>query len=100
MRTIQSDEWVRQTAALVEQRSAHTGEGMGWADYEIRAVSGEGGFLDQATDALGFDERHFGMQETQAVSCEVCGGLFVEQLDVMRRHRLRCGWTAEFVRRG
>lgn len=89
----QTDEWVRQTAELVEQRRARTGDGSAWADYEVRAVSGEGGFFDQAADALGFRFEHFEMRDTQAVSCEVCGGLFVEQLDVMRRHRLRCGWT-------
>lgn len=58
-----------------------------------RAIAGEGGFLDQAVEALAFRSENFGMQDSQAVSCEVCGGLFLEQLSVMRRHRLRCGWV-------
>ncbi|WKW86667.1 hypothetical protein SEA_KARHDO_41 [Mycobacterium phage Karhdo] len=87
-----SNEWQTATDQLIAQRTAHVGQLCGWADYEIRAVGGEGGFLDQATYALGFNEQNFGMQDTQAVSCEVCGGLFLERLEVMRRHRLQCGW--------
>lgn len=80
------------TAALIQQRNDHVGEAYGWADYEIRSIKNEGGFADHATSALGFSEEHFGMQDTNAVSCDVCGGLFKESLDVMRRHRYRCGW--------
>lgn len=93
-----TDPWAQrqfedQIAALIEQRRTHSRAGSGWADYEIRAVRGEGGFSEHAVSALGFQYQYFGMQETQAVSCEVCGALLVESLTHMRRHRLRCGWT-------
>jgi hypothetical protein len=88
-----TDEWVRDTARLVDQRRRHTGESCKWADYEVRAVTGEGGFEHEATFALGFQYEFFGMRDSCAVSCEVCGGLFRESLSVMRRHRLRCGWS-------
>jgi hypothetical protein len=97
MTAVTNDPWVeyrfdQQVAALIEQRRTHCAPGCGWADYEIRAVRGEGGFFEHAIYALGFREENFNMQFTQAVSCEVCGGLFKESLPVMRRHRLSCGW--------
>lgn len=92
-----TDPWVEQQfeeqiAALIEQRRTSAPAGCGWADYEIRAVRGEGELLN-AIYALGFNSEHFGMQDSQAVSCKVCGGLFLQRLSMMRRHRLRCGWT-------
>lgn len=90
MTDIGSATWVRQTAELNRRKE----EQMGYRfdDYELRSVSGEGGFLDIAIDALGFDEEDFGRDEAQAVSCRICGGLFVDHLWTMRRHRLQCGW--------
>lgn len=81
----------QQIAELVAQRAAAALAG--WADYEIRAIGGELRFNVEAVSALGFTYQNFGMSESHAVSCDVCGVLFVESLDVMRRHRLRCGWS-------
>jgi hypothetical protein len=81
-----------EVAALIEQQNAALPKGCGWADYEIRAISNKGSFDGVAVSALGFTYEHFEMRESQAVSCDVCGGLFKEWLSVMRRHRLRCGW--------
>jgi hypothetical protein len=81
-------EYERETAKLIDMRGKDQ-----WADYEIRAITGIGGFLDQAIYALSFREEHFEMRDTQAISCKVCGGLFVESLGVMRRHRLSCGFS-------
>lgn len=83
-----------QIAALVEQRRTHCPPGCGWAEYEIRAVRGEGGFADVAVHALGFTYEHFEMRNSQAVSCNTCGALFRDSLPMLRRHRLACGWEA------
>jgi hypothetical protein len=93
-----SDPWAErrfeeQIAQLIEQHRTSVPPDCGWADYEIRAVRGEGGFAEHAVSALGFRYQDFGMRESQAVSCQVCGGLFVDSLIYMRRHRLQCGWS-------
>lgn len=77
---------------LVAQRKSQVGEAFGFADYELLAIRNEGGFSEHATVALGFSDEHFGMQEVQAVSCNVCGALFRDTLRLLRRHRLVCGW--------
>jgi len=83
----------QQIAMLIEQRRTAVPRGCDWADYEINAVRGaRNSSFDIAMDALGFRSEHFGMQDAQAVSCDICGGLFLERLSVMRRHRLACGW--------
>jgi hypothetical protein len=79
----------REVELLIAQRKAQVGE---FAEYELRAIRGEAGLHEDVIYALGFSEQHFGMQFPQAVSCDTCGGLFVDQLDVARRHRLACGW--------
>ncbi len=87
---IGSPQWVRQTEELDSQRLQQ----IGWRfdTWELRSVAGQGGSLDIAIDALGFDEKDFGLKEVQAVSCRTCGGLFLDHLWTMRRHRLDCGW--------
>lgn len=97
MSSAASDPWAKhqfeqQISMLIEQRRTSVPRGCGWADYEIRAVRGDGGFIEHANYALGFREENFNMQDVQAVSCDVCGGLFKDSLPVMRRHRLACGW--------
>lgn len=79
---------------LVAQRNTQVGEDFGFADYELRAIRNEGGFSEHALYALGFSVEPLGMQEAQAVSCNVCGGLFRDELRLLRRHRLQCGWDA------
>lgn len=75
-------------AALIAQRIAHAGEVCGWADFEVRGISGERYLRDEAITALGF--RH--VPDVEAVSCDVCGVLFRDALRFMKRHRLQCGW--------
>jgi hypothetical protein len=87
----------REVELLVEQHTAQIGSG--FAEYELRAIRNEGGFAETAVDALGFSYEHFGMMEAQAVSCIQCGGLFVDRLSVMRRHRIQCGWLAAWRER-
>lgn len=89
--TIGSPEWQMDTELLVAQKERETG--VGFCEHEMRPITGTGGFDDQATYALGFSEEHFGLRDIQAVSCNFCGGVFVYLISVMRRHRLRCGWT-------
>lgn len=79
--------------ALIAQRLQQLGRRFDWADYEIRAIRGEGGFAEHAVSALGFHYEDFGMRLAQAVSCTECGAHFRDQLTFMRRHRLQCGWT-------
>lgn len=83
--------WNMDTERLVAQKQNQTGAG--FCDYEMRPIAGVGGFIEHATDALGFDEEHFNMQDVQAISCRICGGMFKYFLWVMRKHRLACGWN-------
>lgn len=85
-----SGAWEEDTNDLIWQKQEQTNEA--FCDYEVRPINGEGGFIEHATEALGFDYEHFGLQDVQAVSCTICGGLFKDELWVMRRHRLTCGW--------
>lgn len=82
--------WNYDTELLITQKEAQTGAP--FCDYELKPIAGIGGFMEHATDALGFDDEHFNMQDTQAISCRICGGIFKDLLWVMRRHRLNCGW--------
>jgi hypothetical protein len=77
---------------LAIQRRQQLGDAFGFADYELRAIRDEGGFANDAISALRFTSEHLGMQDVQAVSCDICGALFTERLRMMRRHRLECGW--------
>ncbi|OBI95567.1 hypothetical protein [Mycobacterium sp. 1465703.0] len=77
---------------LAATRFQQLGPNYDFADYEVRAISGERGFEDEAIGALAFTHEQFGTPFTQAVSCDICGGLFVERLQAMRKHRLQCGW--------
>ncbi|MBO0676763.1 hypothetical protein JRC04_04725 [Mycolicibacterium sp. S2-37] len=86
-----SAEWDEQSLALNALRLEQTG--YEFADYEIQFLNGTGGFMDQAIYALEFHEEKFQFAETQAVSCNICGGLFRDNLALMRRHRLQCGWV-------
>lgn len=81
------------TDALIEMYRVSRPRGCGYADYEIQAISGEGyDYMDDAAHALGFRHEHFDSRNLQALSCDICGGLFIASLDVMRRHRYKCGW--------
>lgn len=78
---------------LVEMRRQPLGDGYGFHDYELRLIRGEardeGG---EAAHVLMFTPENLGAQYAEAVSCDVCGALFIERLSAMRRHRLKCGW--------
>jgi hypothetical protein len=83
----------QELADLIAQRIAHVGEPFKWADYEVDAIRKYDRYtFDEAVSALGFTYENFEMRDSQAVSCDICGGLFLERLKVIRRHRLRCGW--------
>jgi hypothetical protein len=90
VRIVNDPNWDADTARLQDQKRRETG--YGFCDYEMRAVESAGGFIEHAIDALGFEVEHFNMQDSQAVSCCRCGGLFKEELQYMRKHRLACGW--------
>jgi hypothetical protein len=78
---------------LIDQRAA---AGLhAWADYELRPlIPGQGGYEEHGAEALGFRYEYLGLQDVQAVSCKVCGALFMDGLAYMKSHRLRCGWSA------
>lgn len=81
---------------LVEQKVEQTGIGFSRAGERALRCLGRngfrGGFRGHAVEGLEFSEEHFGTLNPQAVSCRVCGGLFMDDLLAMRRHRLQCGW--------
>lgn len=81
-----------EVAALIEQRVEQLGPHFGFADHEVEAIRGNRFLVDDVNFALEFTAEHLGMHDVQAVSCNVCGGLFKDRLPVMRRHRLKCGW--------
>lgn len=83
-------DWLRDTARLLDGYRQANGYDM--HPSAARSVGGEGGFVDVAFDALGFDEEHFQMQDSQTISCRRCGGLFKDLLWVARHRRLACGW--------
>ncbi len=91
MDNIGSPEWDLVTNRLVAQKQLQTG--VGFCEFEMPPIAGTGGFQDNAMNALGFCDEDFGMRDRQAVSCTICGGLFIDRLWVMRRHRLACGWN-------
>lgn len=85
--------------ALIVQRNGAVPKGCGWAEYEIAAIRGKTLYQVDAWTAiaaLGFIEREFDTGERQAVCCTICGGLFDDSLDVMRRHRIDCGWRSKW----
>ena len=65
-------------SGLIEANRTANPPNCGWADYEIEAIRGARGMEAEATDALGFAYEFFGMRDSQAVSCDICGGLFRE----------------------
>lgn len=88
-----SPEWKSDTARL-EYGKRKACNGIGFTPIEDWSIAGEGGYLDIAAGGLEFREENFGMQDSQAVSCRICGGLFVGELWIMRQHRLACGWVS------
>ncbi|MBB3752525.1 hypothetical protein FHT44_005037 [Mycolicibacterium sp. BK634] len=92
---IGTPEWVQDTARLIERKTTQTGEG--FCEYEMPFIAGESKeyLYDRdgiAMSALGFVGENFGLAGNQAMSCDRCGGLFRDELWIMRRHRLECGW--------
>ena len=68
-----TSEWAEDTLRLVAQKREQTG--VGFYDYELRAIDNAGGFADHAEDGLGFDAEFFGLRDQQAVSCRTAAVL-------------------------